>query len=395
MRRIFYILLLFYCLIVPGVQAGENKPDTAIINYVFTEGSRGHQQIYVVDKQLKVYRLTDYKEEHHFFRIFVSSDRKKIAFQVVMHSRRFLRIIDINSSSEMKSTELLHNVIIHNVSWSADDKYIAVVCGDKLPYELCIIDSSSFAKSILTNFDVYSPVVKWSRQGHKLLFVMHDTVMFAEAPAKVFAQFKIGSRLIEWDENGQGVIVFSKDIYHMTLNGTKKVLYANVMQQMLMPQDHMGSFRYPGILLGATYSLDRKKCILYTDVSPPEVSMVYLRMYFIDIENKITIPLADVFNFQGSNGFFDEMDYRSCDFSPDSKRLVCDSNGGINILDMESGTTVRTSEEEYVFRAPEFSADGRYIFFKGCKKGRSEVESVYYVNAGGAVISGSELQLNY
>jgi len=377
---------LFFCPVVLSAQTGEKESGKSIINYVFTAGRHGHQQIYIVDEHLIVQRLTDYKDEHNFFRISVSLDKKKLAFQVVMLNQRFLKIIDINSFSEMKHIELLHNVVIHEVSWSADAKYIAVVCGSKLPYQLLIIDTSSYKISTLTHFDKYSPRLTWSIQGHKLLFVKDGMVMFTEPSSALFRQLNIDNRFPVWDENGDGIIVFSKDIYHISLDGTITILYANVMDQMTPPSDCRGPFLYPGIYLGVKYSLDRKKCILCTDISPPEVSSVYLRIFFINIEKKYTMSLSDVFKVEGSKNLFGTTAYRSCDFSPDSMKFVCDSNGGINILDIESGNTLFIAEEDYIFWMPQFSADGRFVFFKGNKKGKPDTEFTYYVTAGGGEI---------
>jgi len=369
---------------VLNAQTGEPAAQF-IINYVFTEGQRGHQQIYIVDEHLKVHLLTDYKEEHHFFRISVSFDRKKLCFQVVMNSKRFLKIIDVNSFPEMKSIELLHNVIIHDVSWSADTKYIAVVCGSELPYQLLIIDTSSFNTYTLTRFDEYSPWFQWSLQGHKLLFVKDYKVMFAEPPAGVFGELSIDSIYPVWDETGQGIIVFSKDICHISLDGTRTLLYADVMEHMTLPDDYIGRHLYPGTCLGVKYSLDRKKCILCTNVAPLEVSSYNEMYFFIDIEKKLTIRLSDIFKLESISAF-DAQGYMFCDFSPDSMKLVCDYKGGIYILDIEGGSTVRISKADYIFHLPEFSADGSVIFFRGPKQGRSDNEFTYYVTAGGGEI---------
>jgi WD40 repeat protein len=354
-------------------------------------GQHGQQQIYVVDEHLKVHRLTDYHDEHHFFNIAVSSSRKKLAFQLVMNNQRFLKIINVNSFSDMKHRKLLPNVIIHKVSWSADDKYIAVVCGSELPYQLIIIDTISFEIQTITQFDKYTTWLQWSPQGHKLLFEKDDKVIFVEPPADIFRQLKVDDMYPVWDENAQGIIVFSRDISHISPDGTKKVLYADVIKYMTPPDVYLGFIRYPGMPLhGVQYSLDRKKGILCTNVAPPEVSMWYQVYYFINIEKKYTIRLSDVFKIAGISPF-GVIGYVFCDFSPDSTKLVCDYNGEIHILDIVSGNTICISRENCHFRMPEFSADGSVIFFRGPKKGNPDIELVYYVNATGGEIKSLEM----
>jgi dipeptidyl aminopeptidase/acylaminoacyl peptidase len=386
MPRKYFVLFLLPCLFILDARADDLDFSDPVIRYVFTGGQSGQQQISIVDRNLHIQQLTDYRGKHHFFRISVSKDRRKIAFQVVLESRRFLKIMDLSSFPAIKHTELLHNVIIHNVSWSADDRYIALVCGSELPYQLLVMDTSSYEIHTATTFDNLVPWFRWSPQGHTLLFTKNDTVLLGEPPAAVYRELAGAGSYPVWDADGRGVIYFSNHMYHMSLAGTKKILYADVMWPILMLHNYMNPFRYPGVFLGIHYAPDRKKCILGTDVSPPEVSSVYLKMYFIDIEQKITVPLSDIFNAQDSSGFFNEISYRACSFSPDSSKLVCDSKGSLFILDMENNKTLRVFREGCIFSMPEFSADGRLIFFRGYKKGEPETESVFYVNARGGEI---------